>query len=180
MDWARPTRKQAFRAQNLVKCFRPYFAIFFSRDPASTGLAERAAPRRLTDQHFEGLRQLLRRFGLDQQAGDAVIDQFGNAGHARGDAGEALALRLDEHVRQPVAVAVARHARGEREQVGSAVLGQQLDLRTRAAPLHAIGDAEPARRRSFGEAGRRKVQAKFGLDGNIARLARRFGLGGAE
>jgi glycosyltransferase involved in cell wall biosynthesis len=39
---------------------------------------------------------------------------------------------------------------------------------------------EPARRRSLGEAGRRKVQEKFGLDGNIARLARRFGLNAAE
>jgi glycosyltransferase involved in cell wall biosynthesis len=38
---------------------------------------------------------------------------------------------------------------------------------------------EPARRRSFGEAGRRRVQEKFGLDGNIARLARRFGLSAA-
>jgi len=35
---------------------------------------------------------------------------------------------------------------------------------------------EPARRRLLGEAGRRRVQEKFGLDGNISRLARRFGL----
>jgi glycosyltransferase involved in cell wall biosynthesis len=39
---------------------------------------------------------------------------------------------------------------------------------------------EPARRRALGEAGRHKVHEKFGLEGNIARLARRFGLGGAE
>jgi glycosyltransferase involved in cell wall biosynthesis len=39
---------------------------------------------------------------------------------------------------------------------------------------------EPARRRSLGEAGRRRVQENFGLDGNIARLSRRFGLNAAE
>ena len=39
---------------------------------------------------------------------------------------------------------------------------------------------DAARRRSFGEAGRRRVQEKFGLDGNIARLSRRFGLNAAE
>jgi glycosyltransferase involved in cell wall biosynthesis len=35
---------------------------------------------------------------------------------------------------------------------------------------------DPARRRALGEAGRRRVQERFGLRGNIARLARRFGL----
>jgi glycosyltransferase involved in cell wall biosynthesis len=38
---------------------------------------------------------------------------------------------------------------------------------------------DPARRRSLGEAGRQKVAEKFGLEANIARLARRFGLGQA-
>ncbi len=37
--------------------------------------------------------------------------------------------------------------------------------------------ADPARRRVLGEAGRRRVAEKFGLEPNIARLARRFGLG---
>ena len=39
---------------------------------------------------------------------------------------------------------------------------------------------EPARRRELGEAGRRRVAEKFGLDPNIAHLARRFGLGTAD
>jgi glycosyltransferase involved in cell wall biosynthesis len=39
---------------------------------------------------------------------------------------------------------------------------------------------DPARRRLLGEAGRRRVREKFDLDGNIARLARRFGLDAAE
>jgi len=39
--------------------------------------------------------------------------------------------------------------------------------------------ADPVRRRSLGEAGRQRVTAKFGLDTNIAQLARRFGLGPA-
>jgi glycosyltransferase involved in cell wall biosynthesis len=40
--------------------------------------------------------------------------------------------------------------------------------------------ADPARRRALGEAGRRRAQEKFGLEGNISRLARRFGLTAAE
>jgi len=39
--------------------------------------------------------------------------------------------------------------------------------------------ADPARRRAFGEAGRQRVRAEFGLEENIVRLARRFGLGPA-
>jgi glycosyltransferase involved in cell wall biosynthesis len=39
---------------------------------------------------------------------------------------------------------------------------------------------EPARRRALGEAGRRRVAENFSLEGNIARLARRFGLNAAE
>ena len=36
--------------------------------------------------------------------------------------------------------------------------------------------ADPARRRALGEAGRERVQARFGLEANIGQLARRFGL----
>ncbi len=36
--------------------------------------------------------------------------------------------------------------------------------------------ADPARRRALGDAGRRRVRAEFGLERNIERLARRFGL----
>jgi glycosyltransferase involved in cell wall biosynthesis len=36
--------------------------------------------------------------------------------------------------------------------------------------------ADPARRRALGEAGRQRVRAEFGLEENIERLARRFGL----
>jgi glycosyltransferase involved in cell wall biosynthesis len=39
---------------------------------------------------------------------------------------------------------------------------------------------EPARRRSLGEAGQSKVREHFALEGNIARLAHRFGLKPAE
>jgi glycosyltransferase involved in cell wall biosynthesis len=44
-----------------------------------------------------------------------------------------------------------------------------------AAALQAL-IAEPARRRALGEAGRQRVRERFGLDENIGRLARRFGL----
>ena len=37
--------------------------------------------------------------------------------------------------------------------------------------------ADPARRRALGEAGRLRVHAEFGLEANLGRLARRFGLG---
>jgi glycosyltransferase involved in cell wall biosynthesis len=40
--------------------------------------------------------------------------------------------------------------------------------------------ADPARRRSLGEAARRRVSEKFGLETNIARLAERFGLRTAD
>jgi glycosyltransferase involved in cell wall biosynthesis len=39
---------------------------------------------------------------------------------------------------------------------------------------------DPVRRRTLGEAGRRRVSEEFGLERNIARLARRFGLGAAH
>ena len=39
--------------------------------------------------------------------------------------------------------------------------------------------ADPARRSMLGEAGQRRVRAEFGLEENIERLARRFGLGRA-
>jgi glycosyltransferase involved in cell wall biosynthesis len=38
----------------------------------------------------------------------------------------------------------------------------------------------PARRRALGQAGRASVGASFGLDANIGRLARKFGLAGAD
>jgi glycosyltransferase involved in cell wall biosynthesis len=40
--------------------------------------------------------------------------------------------------------------------------------------------ADPARRRALGEEGRRRVHAQFGLEANIGRLARRFGLQSVE
>ncbi len=39
--------------------------------------------------------------------------------------------------------------------------------------------ADPGRRRALGAAGRQRVHEKFGLEGNIGRLAQRFGLGAA-
>ena len=39
---------------------------------------------------------------------------------------------------------------------------------------------DPVRRRALGAAGRQRVSEKFGLEGNIARLARRFGLSAAD
>ncbi|MBS0337929.1 MAG: glycosyltransferase family 4 protein [Proteobacteria bacterium] len=47
-----------------------------------------------------------------------------------------------------------------------------------AAALGALM-GNPALRRRLGEAGRQRVAARFGMDANIARLAQKFGLGGA-
>ncbi len=44
----------------------------------------------------------------------------------------------------------------------------------------AVLIADPARRSALGEAGRRRVRAEFGLEENIERLARRFGLRAAD
>jgi glycosyltransferase involved in cell wall biosynthesis len=40
--------------------------------------------------------------------------------------------------------------------------------------------ADPARRRSLGEAGEARVRAQFALERNVGRLAQRFGLGDAH
>jgi glycosyltransferase involved in cell wall biosynthesis len=46
----------------------------------------------------------------------------------------------------------------------------------------ALGEliSNPARRRELGEAGRSRVGERFGLEQNIVRLARRFGLGTSD
>ena len=81
-------------------------------------------------------------FSSTSSAGLAVAHQLRDRRDAGRHAGERLALRLGEHVRQAVAVAVARDAAREREQIGVPVFAQQLVLRERAAPLNAVRDAE--------------------------------------
>ena len=48
-----------------------------------------------------------------------------------------------------------------------------------AAALQALV-TDPARRSALGAAGRGRVSAEFALEANLERLARRFGLAGAE
>ena len=57
-------------------------------------------------------------------------------------------MRLGEHVRQAIAIAVARDAAGERKEIGSLVLEQQFVLRQRAAPGDALRDTQFPRPRS--------------------------------
>jgi glycosyltransferase involved in cell wall biosynthesis len=61
----------------------------------------------------------------------------------------------------------------------SGVLVNPEDPEALASALAAL-IADPDRRRALGEAGRRRVDANFRLEPNIARLARRFGLAVAE
>src|SRR5881394_4372830 len=77
-------------------------------NPRLTGGAERSSARGLGVQVFEGTGERGGVALLDQYARDAVAHQLGNRRDARRDAREALTLRLGEHVRQAVAIAVAR------------------------------------------------------------------------
>ncbi len=83
--------------------------------------------------------------GRHQNAGRAVLDQLGDAGQPRRDAGQPLALRLHQHVRQAVAVAVLGDLGGEHEQIGLAIGGEHLRLRLRAAPFDAVRRDRAAR-----------------------------------
>ena len=59
------------------------------------------------------------------------------------------------------------------------VLVQENDAAALAGALEAL-IRDPARRRALGEAGRARVRAQFTLEGNFARLARKFGLERAD
>ena len=107
------------------------------------GGGEPGAADRIADQRGERGGQSARIAGRHENAGRAVLDQLGNSRQPGRDAGETLALRLHQHVRQPVAVAVAADLGGEHEQIGLAVGGEHVRLRPRAAPFDAAGDPEP-------------------------------------
>ena len=99
-----------------------------ARDCPATPSARRRAG--LRDQRLERARQrAAHRCPAPAARSAPSRDQLRDRRDARRDAGEPLALRLDQHVRQPVAVAVARDAAREREEVRVAVLGEQLVLR---------------------------------------------------
>src|SRR6185436_6407899 len=82
-------------------------------NPRLTGRAERPPARGLRDQALDGAGERGDVVLLDQHARDAVAHELGDRRDARRDAGDALALRLGEHVRQAVAIAVARDAARE-------------------------------------------------------------------
>src|SRR6185436_17049534 len=111
-------------------------------NPRLTGRAERSPARGLRNQILDGAGKRRNVVLLYQHASDAVAHQLGDRRDPRRDAGDALALRLGKHVRQAVAIAVARDAAREREDVGGAVFLEDLLLRHGAAPDNAIGDAE--------------------------------------
>src|SRR5438309_3640396 len=106
------------------------------------GVAEPAPECRIADQRFQ--RRGERRYIVlcDQQPGAAVAYELWDGGDPRCHARERLALRLGEHVRQAVAVAVARDAAGERKKIRRPILSEELVLCEGAAPVNALGDAE--------------------------------------
>ena len=89
----------------------------------------------------------LRVLGRDQQAVDLVLDQLGDAGDGGGDDRRAGGHRLDEHVRDAVAVGrqqAARHA----QRAGAAVLVEQRRRAHRAGQRDrhvALGDLRAQR-----------------------------------
>src|SRR5690349_21221283 len=77
-------------------------------------VAERAAARRIDD---EGLQRARECHGvrLAHQEARVISDELRDGRDASRDAGEALALGLRKHVRQTIAIAVARDAARQRE-----------------------------------------------------------------
>jgi glycosyltransferase involved in cell wall biosynthesis len=76
---------------------------------------------------------------------------------------------------------VATSVSGIPELIENGATGSLVEPESPAALAAALAAliADPARRRALGEAGRARVQERFGLQQNIGRLARRFGLSGA-
>jgi len=75
-------------------------------------------------------------------------------------------------------VCVATHVSGIPELIEDGATGLLVAPESPAELARALETliADPARRRALGEAGRQRVHEKFGLEGNIAHLAQRFGL----
>ena len=93
------------------------------------------------------------------------------------DAGKALALRLHQHVRQAVAVAVLADLGGEHEQIGLAIGGEHRGLRL--APRHSMRPSRPSRRglraSALGERRRRRYGRSARPGRPAAAPARRAG-----
>jgi hypothetical protein len=85
--------------------------------PAFTRRAEPLAQLRRGDGARQRRGQGLRVLRRHQDAVDLILDQFRHPRHGRRHAAQALALGLDQHVGQPVAVAVAGDPAGQHEQV---------------------------------------------------------------
>ena len=114
-----------------------------TREPG--GAAEPQAQRRIADQPGERRRERGRIVRRHQQAVDAVRDQLGDRGDPAGDRRQLHRARLEQHVRQAVAIAVGGDPARQHEQVGAAIARQHLIVRQRAAPADPSGDAERRR-----------------------------------
>ena len=120
---------------------------------------------------------------FDQEPVRAALDELRDPRDGRRHDRQAARHRLDEHVRDAVAVAAREHAAGQAERVRPLVFGAQLLLRHRAGKLHdaaraALGD-QPADRllvlTGLADDRRRQVDAvvpqqRAGLDEHVESL----------
>jgi hypothetical protein len=82
------------------------------RGALAARLAQASAQRGIGDQPGQRIGEGRDGPRLDQEPGDAVLDQLRYAGNAGRHAGELLALRLQQDIGEPVAVAVGSNAAG--------------------------------------------------------------------
>ena len=97
--------------------------------PRARRLAEPQPRRRIGDQRRERIGQRCRIVGRHQKAVHAVLDQLRHRGDPARDHRKLHGARLQQHVRQAVAIAVRRDPAGQHEQIGGAVGLQHLVLR---------------------------------------------------
>src|SRR5579885_2924955 len=111
-------------------------------DARLAGGTEARALLRMPDQPLERGRQRARVARRYEQTGDLRLDQFRDPRQIGRDRGEALALRLHQHVGQSIAIAILGDSAREREDVRVSICRQHRILRLCAAPLDTLGDAE--------------------------------------
>ena len=113
-------------------------------DVGAPGIAQARPLVRIRQQGAERVGERHRVSRWDEPAGCAVDDHLGDRRDRAGDHGHAGSHRLEDHVGDPVAVAVGHDHGCEREDRGSAVFGKQLGLGARTDQLHPVLEPESA------------------------------------
>src|SRR5207244_6018400 len=94
------------------------------RPPPSRG-AERARELRIGEELAERVRQRLDPTRLDEETGDSVLDELGDAPGPGGDDGHSGRHGLDDRVRTALVVARQQQARGTGEKPGNVLSGTE-------------------------------------------------------